>query len=119
MPDVLIIAHFRLSVYLTLDQHDQEIAQDQARKLFGSGPDDASQVSPAPDVNFIYMGAPDGENGGWAVIVTGESYQNLMKYLRGPLSKMYDLDIHFFNRNDEGTDTNTLTSMVPFGWSNH
>jgi hypothetical protein len=111
----MVIAKLRLSIYLSLDETELEQARNQARELFGSSPEDDIQTGPASDVNFIYIGTPDGQTGGWVVIVTQASYDNLLRRLRGPLSKMYDLDIHFLNRTDGDTDLATLVTMVPFG----
>lgn len=115
MPDVMIIARFRPSAYFALGDNERGQARAAAQRLFGSSPEDDIRVDPAPDVNFIYTGTPVGEIGGWVAIVTSSSYDKLLNYLTGPLSKSYEFDFLILNQTGGDSDTNMVNTMVPFG----
>jgi hypothetical protein len=111
MADVLIIARFNASRFHTLDELETAKAHAQANKLFGDG-----ENAPADEVNWVYIGTPNGGHGGWTAIITGESYNNFSRLLRGPLSKMYDFEIYFLNRTYSGGvegEASTIRTMVP------
>jgi hypothetical protein len=111
MKDVMIIARFNAGRFHTLDELETAKAHAQANKLFG----DAGNA-PAGEVNWVYIGTPDGGHGGWVAIITAESYNHFSRLLRGSLSKMYDFEIYYLNRTYSGGaegEATTIASMVP------
>src|SRR5262245_9602702 len=113
MEDMMIIAKFNANGYLALNEDDLVQARAQASGLFGSGGN-----TPSDEVNWIYIGTPAGGEGGWTAIVTDACYSNFSRLLKGPLSKLYDIEVHRLNRthfNGIQGEANTVATMTPIG----